>query len=325
MLHLQLRVPSELTDSVVSMLCDDESVTNVALVPGGFKKPQGCLVLADVAREAANTVITRLRDHGLHHEGSITLIEPEAVLSKDADRAEVAAPGLPEDAVIWDAVEDRVRTDSRLSWSFVAFLTLATLIAGTGRLLDQPILIIGAMVVGPEFSPVAAICLALARPRISLLPQAFTTLAAGFLLAVGIATPLWWLAGTGNLVQAADASSGPATDFIIHPDAWSFVIALLAGVAGVLSLTTNKSGPLVGVFISVTTVPSVGTAALCMGLGVWSEVGGAVLQLGINLVGLVMAGTLTLLVQRLVWNRVPGPGWAKTSGTSRRHRSTGLL
>jgi hypothetical protein len=58
------------------------------------------------------------------------------------------------------------------------------------------------------------------------------------------------------------------------------------------------------VFISVTTVPAVGTLALCLGLGVWSEIPGALLQLGVNLAGLVLSGTLTLLVQRIVWSRV---------------------
>ncbi len=82
------------------------------------------------------------------------------------------------------------------------------------------------------------------------------------------------------------------------------MIALLAGVAGVLSLTTSKSGPLVGVFISVTTVPAVGTIALCIGAGVWSEVNNAVLQLGVNILGMLVSGTLALLVQRLVWSRV---------------------
>jgi uncharacterized hydrophobic protein (TIGR00271 family) len=204
-------------------------------------------------------------------------------------------------------VENRLWTDSRLSWAFLSFLTLATLIAGVGRLLDEPILIVGAMVVGPEFSPVAAICLALARPRLSLLPQAVGTLVAGFALALAIATPLWWVGHLMGFFTATDASTGPTTAFIIHPDGWSFVVAVLAGIAGVLSLTTDKSGPLVGVFISVTTVPSVGTAALCLGAGVWSEVGGAALQLGVNLVGMILAGTLTLLLQRLVVGRVSLP------------------
>ena len=307
MLHLQLRVPSHLTDEVVRLLDGDDTVTNVAVVPGGFTKPAGCLVIADVAREGANPVVAALRRLDLHHTGSIMLSEPEAILSDAAERAEQAAPGDPDDSVVWDLVENRVRRDSTLTWVYVAFLTLATLIAGAGRLLDQPILIIGAMVVGPEFSPVAAICLGLARPRPQILPRALGTLVAGFVIAVAIAAPFWVLAHAIGQAPRAEALHGPQTDFIVQPDLWSFMIALLAGVAGVLALTTAKSGPLVGVFISVTTVPAVGTLALCVGLGIWSEIPPALAQLGINIAGLVISGTATLLVMRAVWSRVQQP------------------
>ena len=307
MLHLQLRGPSHLTDEVVRLLDGDDTVTNVAVVPGGFTKPAGCLVIADVAREGANPVVAALRRLDLHHTGSIMLSEPEAILSDAAERAEQAAPGDPDDSVVWDLVENRVRRDSTLTWVYVAFLTLATLIAGAGRLLDQPILIIGAMVVGPEFSPVAAICLGLARPRPQILPRALGTLVGGFVIAVAIAAPFWVLAHAIGQAPRAEALHGPQTDFIVQPDLWSFMIALLAGVAGVLALTTAKSGPLVGVFISVTTVPAVGTLALCVGLGIWSEIPPALAQLGINIAGLVISGTATLLVMRAVWSRVQQP------------------
>jgi uncharacterized hydrophobic protein (TIGR00271 family) len=303
-LHLQLRVPDDRVDEVVGLLTDDETVTNVALFPSGYRKPPGALVLADVAREGANPVVSALRHLGLHHEGSIMLSEPGTIFSDATDAAERAAPGEPDDGVVWDVVENRVRQESRLTWAFLSFLTLATLIAGTGRLLDQPILIVGAMVVGPEFSPVAAICVALARPRIGLLPAAVRTLVVGFAVAIAVATPLWWLGHLVGAVSAEDAATGELTQFIIQPDLWSFVIAMLAGIAGVLSLTTSKSGPLVGVFISVTTVPAVGTIALCIGTGVWSEVGDAAVQLGVNILGMLVAGTLTLWIQRLVWSRV---------------------
>ena len=304
MLHLQLRVPENLTERVAALLSDDETVTNVAVFPGGYTKPPGSLVLADVAREGANPVVAALRRLGLHHEGSIMLSEPQTILSDATTAAEQAAPGDPDDGVVWDIVENRVRSESRLTWSFCSFLTLATLIAGTGRLLDQPILIIGAMVVGPEFSPVAAICVALARPRLSLVAPATRTLLLGFALAVLVATPLWYGGRLAGVVDPQLVGSGDQTAFIVHPDIWSFVIALLAGVAGVLSLTTSKSGPLVGVFISVTTVPAVGTIALCLGTGVWSEVPGALLQLGVNLLGMVLSGTAALWLQRQVWTRV---------------------
>lgn len=318
MLHLQLRVPAPLTDRVVGLLSGDPTVTNVAVFPDGYAKPPGALVIADVAREGANPVVAALRALDLHHDGSIMISEAGTILSDAAVHAEKAAPGIPDDGIVWDVVENRVRTESVMSWAFVAFLTLATLIAGAGRLLDQPILIIGAMVVGPEFSPVAAICLALARPRLVILPQALTTLFGGFAIAIAVAAPLWFLARVVGLASGADAATGPQTDFIVSPDIWSFLIALLAGVAGVLALTTSKSGPLVGVFISVTTVPAVGTIALCIGVGVWSEIPGALAQLGLNLCGMVLAGTLTLLVERAVWSRVsPSSRLAGYKGVSR--------
>ena len=165
MIHLRLRVPADVREEVVGLLCGDDTVTNVLVSEGAFRKPAGDLVLADVARENATAVISALRDLDLHHIGSITVEDIATILSDEAVSVEEAAPGAPDDGVVWVAIENRLRADSRLSWAFVAFLTLATLIAGAGRILDQPILIVGAMVVGPEFTPLAAICFALARPR----------------------------------------------------------------------------------------------------------------------------------------------------------------
>jgi uncharacterized hydrophobic protein (TIGR00271 family) len=206
--------------------------------------------------------------------------------------------------VVWVSVEQRLRDDSRLSWSFAVFITLAALIAGVGRITDQPILIVGAMVVGPEFAAIAAICFALAHPRLSMLPRAARTLSVGFAVAVVVSTVGWALAYRLGAFTRAGAATGPNTDFIVQPNGWSFVVACLAGVAGTLSLTTDKSGPLVGVFISVTTIPAVGTLAVCLACGLWAEAGSAVTQLAVNVAGMVVAGTAALAVQRVVWRRV---------------------
>ena len=67
----------------------------------------------------------------------------------------------------------------------------------------------------------------------------------------------------------------PETDFIYSPDRWSFVVAVIAAAAGVLSLTSAKVGGLSGVFISVTTVPASGNVALGLAFGAWDEVVGS--------------------------------------------------
>src|SRR3954453_108600 len=304
MMHLQLRVPADRLDDVLLLLREDDSVTNIAILRDAYVEPAGTLVVCDVAREGANAVVSRLRELRLHHDGSIMLTEPETVLSDAATKAEETAPGRPDDGLVWDAVENRVRRESAMSFAYLAFLTLAVLLAGAGRLLDQPILIVGAMVVGPEFSPLAAICVGLARPRLSIVPMAVRTLVGGYVLAIGLAIPFWWATHLLGHADTHDVATGPLTAFIVQPNGWSFVIALMAGVAGTLALTTAKSGPLVGVFISVTTVPAAGTIALCVGAGVWHEVLPALTQLVVNLSGMILAGTSTLLVQRTFWRRV---------------------
>jgi len=306
-LRVRVVTPSDTTSEVLERVRDDPTVANVVVLRGCAQDGGGDLVMFDLARESADPVLISLRELGVEDTGSIAFDEAETILSHAAREAERAAPGRPADGVIWETIEAQAHEDAGLSWSFVTFLVLATLIAGIGRYLDQPILIIGAMVVGPEFAPVSAICFGLARRQWRLVPPAALSLVVGMGVAVMLAYLLWLGAWQGGLLDYRRATTGTVTQFIIKPDAWSFVIALLAGIAGTLSLTAAKSGTLVGVFISVTTVPAVGTIALTAAVGAWGEAASALAQLAINLAGLLIAGTCTLLVQQAIWRHVVVP------------------
>ena len=134
------------------------------------------------------------------------------------------------------------------------------------------------------------------EPTLEVLNRAYGGAPAGATMLV--ATPLWWLTSVIGVVTAADASTGPTTAFIVNPDGWSFAVAVLAGIAGVLSLTTDKSGPLVGVFISVTTVPAAGYAVVAAVAGEWNRCVQSVGQLLVNLLGIVAAAAIVLIVRR---------------------------
>jgi len=73
------------------------------------------------------------------------------------------------------------------------------------------------------------------------------------------------------------------------------VVAILAGIVGMLSLTEGRSGALIGVLVSVTTIPAIGNVGAAFGS--WDAVGGAGLQLGENMAGLVVPGVVTLKLQ----------------------------
>lgn len=304
MLNVRVTAPHELAGELCERLRDEPTVSDIVHVPGATAGGAGDLLEFVLARENANNIMRMLRHAGVPAQGSIVVSEPIAVISDAASAAERAAPGHPTDGVLWAQLADRSREDARPSWSFFAFLLLATLIAGIGRVLDQPILIIGAMVVGPEFAPLAAICYAIVRRKRGIAGMASVTLFGGFALSAAVAWGIWAIVYALGLITFEQATTGPLTEFIIAPDAWSFVIALLAGIAGVLSLTTSKSSALVGVFISITTVPAVGTIGLTLAVGAWEEALSALVQLVVNLAGLFIAGIATLWVQLKVGRRI---------------------
>lgn len=303
MIHLEVTSPAALTDAVVRVIQADEFATSLVVRRGAALDPPGDLVSVNVPREAADALIHALLDTGVQEQGSLHVHELTTWVSRPGFEAELEAPGAGSDAIVWPEVVQRAYDESQLSWSFLTFMTLATLIAGIAIILDSQILVIGAMVLGPEFGAIAALGIALLRHRPTLLRQAVTALAVGFAVAIAVTT-LVTLVGRalGWVTVAAIQGPRPGTAFIYTPDKWSFIVSLIAGVAGVLSMASGRTGALVGVFISVTTIPAAGNVALALAFADWREVGGSAAQLGINIAGMALAGWTALLLQQKVWD-----------------------
>jgi uncharacterized hydrophobic protein (TIGR00271 family) len=302
--HLRIIAPSELAESAQRVLRGYPSALNVVRLVGAAERPDGDLILCDVAREDASVVIAELRELGLEREGSIAIEPISSLVSAAARRAEQAAVGSPADAVVWETVEFQTSESADLSFSFIVFMALATMIAGLGILQDSQILIIGAMVVGPEFGPLAGLCVALVQRHRALARRSLGALAVGFPLAIAAAFVLTViLRAVGSAPDDLTPVAHPATLFISHPDDYTVLVALLAGTAGALSLSTAKSGALVGVLISVTTIPAAANVGVASAYGEWDEVGGAAGQLALNLLCIVAAVVATLSLQRWFYRR----------------------
>ncbi|MFI0821857.1 DUF389 domain-containing protein [Streptomyces sp. NPDC021098] len=304
MLHLRLIAPADRTDAVVRLLEDTVGTAHLIVLPGAARDPAGDVVLCDVAREAGDALLGELRALGLDEHGSIAVDDIGLSLSKRADRAEEDAPGEGADAVLWEHLADATHEESTLSVTFLAFLTIATMIAACGVVLDNAVLIVGAMAVGPEFGPLAGLCTALVRRAPRLAARSALALVVGFAVAMVLTTGFSVLMDAFGLFSKGQLDGNrPNTEFIWQPDLFSFVVAVLAGIAGTLSLTSAKSGALVGVAISVTTVPAAANAAVALGYGDVDQMVGSSEQLLLNLAGIVVAGTLTLLAQKWLWAR----------------------
>lgn len=302
MLHLRLITPAGQTDDVVRLIERTVGTTHVVVLPGVARNPSGDVVMCDVAREAGDELIGGLRELGIDDAGSIAVEDIDLSLSKRADQAEAEAPGEGVDAVLWEHLEEATHEESTLSVTYVAFITIATMIAACGVVLDNAVLIVGAMAVGPEFGPLAGVCTAIVQRSTRLALRSTTALLAGFAIAMAV-TVLFSLFMDGvNLFSEAQLEAArPNTGFVYAPDWFSFVVAVLAGTAGMLSLTSAKSGALVGVAISVTTVLTAANAAVALSYGDMGQTWGSTKQLLFNLLGIVVAGTLTLLAQKWFW------------------------
>jgi uncharacterized hydrophobic protein (TIGR00271 family) len=303
MLHLRLITPSTRTDDVVRLIEATVGTTHLVVLPGAARDPAGDLVLCDVAREAGDELIAGLRELDLDRTGSIAVDNIDLSLSERADKAEADAPGEGADAVLWEHLADASHEESTLSVTYVAFITLATMIAACGVVLDNAILIVGAMAVGPEFGPLAGICTAIVRraPRLAL--RSLIALLVGFAFAMLVTVGFSYFMDAVDLFSKIRLEADrPNTNFIYQPDAFSFVVAVLAGIAGTLSLTSAKSGLLVGVAISVTTVPAAANAAVAFTYNEYRQAWGSTEQLLLNLLGIVLAGTFTLVTQKWLWS-----------------------
>jgi uncharacterized hydrophobic protein (TIGR00271 family) len=292
--------PANLSSDVAALLAANPAASTLAVHTGALISPPGDIIEADLPREAVNDVIDALAALGVPAQGTIQILPVSTWVSQRALDTEERVTGSRSNAVVWADVVERAYEGTALTWTFLAFMTMATLLAGIAIATDSVILIIGAMVLGPEFVAIAALGVGLVRRRWHLLGRALLTLLVGFTLSIAIVTVFALVARSLDLVQYSQllTENRPGTNFIFTANWWSFAIALIAGSAGVLALTSSRSESLVGVFISVTTIPAAGNIALALAYGMWPEMWGSILTLFVNIGGMAVAGWVTLAVQQ---------------------------
>jgi uncharacterized hydrophobic protein (TIGR00271 family) len=199
--------------------------------------------------------------------------------------------------VVWEEVEGRVSESATLSISFLILITVATMIAAIGVITDSIVLVIGAMVVGPEYGPLAGICVAVVEGRLSLAARSLKAIIVGFPLGIVSSAWLTWLLLVAGIApEALVPEEHELTLFIADPNWYTVIVSVLAGIVGMLALVGAKSGVLTGVLISVTTIPAAANVGVAAVYRDWNAVAGAAAQLVINLLAIIISGIAVLWV-----------------------------
>jgi uncharacterized hydrophobic protein (TIGR00271 family) len=169
----------------------------------------------------------------------------------------------------------------------------AAAIAAVGIIHDQLLLIVGAMALSPDFFPIAHTFLAVSRRSWAGAARGALTLVTIYAAAAGGAWLLVESLAAVDLAAPVARTSHPFTLFISEPDAMSVVVALIAGFAGALAITLPDARGLVGVFVSVMTIPAAANIGVAIAARDPAELAGASVQLVSNVGALLVAGAVT--------------------------------
>jgi len=296
LLRLRSSVDAARAPHLGAALRDLDGVRRVVEQPDAVLADSTVFV-ADVEPAAADQLVDAIAGLGIGADDYVlTRVEVVAPLHRHA----IGDRGI--DGFAWVEVMGQARANSRPLARYLALINVAAVIAALGVITSSSILIVGAMAVSPDLLPICATCVGIVAGRERLAARAFATLTIGLGGVVVTAAVLAALLKLFGFLPDGFRVEDSALSTLAHTDYSTVLIALAAGVAAMLSFETRASAA-VGVAISVTTIPASAYLGVAIGAGGIGNADGALLVLAINVVLLIVSGTLTLMVQRRLSSR----------------------
>jgi len=197
---------------------------------------------------------------------------------------EASLPGMEEEqreqedaaVAVRETLIEEVEKSARLNLNFIVLVGLSTLVAAIGMIESNVAVVIGAMLIAPLLGPNLALSLGTTLGDFHLVRKSMLTLLVGVVIALAISAGLgcWWHI----------EKTGPELLSRTQAGLESVALALAAGAAAALSLTTGLSAALVGVMVAVALLPPIAAMGILFGRCQVSLALNAGLLLAINVV-----------------------------------------
>jgi uncharacterized hydrophobic protein (TIGR00271 family) len=291
MLHLRVFGSSSAMGHVAERLAALPGARHVLLV--GSRHDGNALVTADVRAQAADSALETVRGLGVAAE-DVSLLRFDPIDSTSAAAEPVA--------LVWADLLGQARVNARTAIRYLIFMSVAGVIAAFGVIDQDQVLIVGAMAVAPDLLPVTAASTGLVLRRGRLIRQGLLSLLVGLGVACVFAAVITGFLNLFDLLPAEFAIHEIGLASQQHVEAETILVALAAGVAGMLAVETRASMG-VGVAISVTTIPAAAFLGVAAGIGQFSKSLAALSVLGANIAMMLVGGSLALIVQRRASSR----------------------
>jgi uncharacterized hydrophobic protein (TIGR00341 family) len=290
-----MSVPRGKLEAVVGVL-DDEGIDYIIHEESSGRDIEA-VVTFPLPTNAVEPVLESLRDVGLNDDTYTVITEANTVLSRDFDALEDRyAEEKDEDRIAREELTAKAEDLAPSLQTYVIMTVISAVIATAGLLLNSPAVVVGSMVIAPLIGPAMTANVGTVVDDHELFVRGVKLQVFGLLLAIASATVFALLVRTANVVPPiADVTSVQQVRERVAPDFLSLVVALGAGAAGVLSLTSGVSTALVGVMIAVALIPPAAT----VGIGIaWGQ---PLVSLGSGVLVLVNILSINLAVLVGLW------------------------
>ena len=305
---IQTLVPEGKREQVIAALDDADVDYAMTDETSGREYSDIAYIPTDV--DSVEGLLEELRSVGVERDGYMIVSDVETIVSDDFDErlAEKEADKTDEDdddetapaddeRIPREELQTKAQNLSRSTRNYIALTLISAIVATAGLLQDSAAVVVGSMVIAPLIGPAMASCVGTVVSDDALFWEGIRSQLIG--LTVAIASATLFAAGYR-------AALAPDLELLLiqqvaeraHPGLLSLAIALGAGTAGALSLTSGADEALVGVMIAVALMPP----AAAVGLGIayvdpTLAVGAGVLVL-VNLLSINVAGVATVWLRR---------------------------
>ena len=295
MRHIQVTVPVGKRETVLELL-DEEGVDYVVTDETSTREYE-TVVYFPLPTNAVEPILDSLQDVGVDQESYTVVMDAETVVSRKFDELQesYATESVEEEQI---SRQELLTQANELTPTFSVFFTMtliSAIVATVGLLLDSPAVVVGSMVIAPLIGPALSASIGtVVNDRevfFTGMRYQFVGVAGGIIAAAIFA----WLFQTLFLVPpGAEITEIDEVAERIAPELLLLPVALGAGAAGILSLATGFSVAIVGVMIAAALVPPMAAAGIAIAWGLPVAALGSTVLVLVNLLGVNVAGLLTL-------------------------------
>ncbi len=295
MRHIQVTIPIGKRKSVLDLL-DQEGIDYVVTDENSTRE-YDAVVSFPVPTNAVEPVLDSLQEAGVKEESYTVVVDAETVISRKFDelQQEYATETVEEEQISRQELLTRADELTPTFSVFMVMTLISAVVATVGLMLDSPAVVVGSMVIAPLIGPALSASIGtVVNDRdvfFTGMRYQFTGVFGGIIAAAIVA---WVFQALFLVPPGAEITEIDEIAERIAPELLLLPVALGAGTAGILSLATGFSIAIVGVMIAAALVPPMAAAGIAIAYGLPVAALGSTILVMVNLLGVNLAGLVTL-------------------------------